>query len=144
MLLSPVPLPLRLVATLLDRASAPRPAAFGFGAGRVAIGAVAIAAPEPASRLLGLDTATARRAAILARMAGARDVAIGAGTLAAALRGGSLAPWLLAGAFADAADATVVTMALQQRQARGPVPLGTAVGAAGSALLGVLAAARAR
>jgi peptide-methionine (R)-S-oxide reductase len=146
-LLSPATLPLRavrLAPALVGRVTSPRPAGIGFGAGRVAVGAVAIVAPEPASRVLGLDTATARRATILARMAGARDLALGAGALAAALRGRPLAGWLLAGALADAADATLVTVALRRGEARGVIPVGTAVGAAGAAVLGALAAARAR
>jgi peptide-methionine (R)-S-oxide reductase len=146
-LLSVPSLPFRAGRTLprvLGRVTDPRTAGIGFGAGRVAIGAAAIVAPEPASRVLGLDTATARRAAVLARMAGARDMALGAGALAAAVSGRPLAGWLLAGAFADAADATVLGVALQRGDARGAIPLATALGAGGSALLGVLAAARAR
>jgi hypothetical protein len=106
----------------------PRPLALLIGSGRLALGGAFLAAPVAAVRVLGVDSATAKRIAFLARMMAARDVALGAGTAASAA--GRPGPWLLGGAFADAVDAAVLARALRSGRARGPIAAVTAGGAA--------------
>src|SRR4051812_39129643 len=72
-----------MLARTLDR----RKLGVGIGLARVAVGVGATVAPVASVRMLGIDTATARRAVVLARMAAARDIALGAGTIVAARRG---------------------------------------------------------
>lgn len=75
-----------------------------LNAGRVAIGAALVARPELVTgQWLGKD---GRRPAVrvLARGFGARDAALGAGTLDAIRNGRSLKPWVVAGLACDAAD----------------------------------------
>lgn len=112
-----------------------------IGVGRTVIGAAFLAAPVPALRMLGVDTATAARTSWLSRMTAARDGVLGAGTLmSSASRRGS-APWLLAGALADAADAAAIATALRNGKVAGIGAIGM-VGAAGAAAaVGVWAAA---
>jgi hypothetical protein len=117
--------------------------AAAIGMGRTLLGAAALAAPVAATRVLGLDSATAKRVTLLARMAAARDIGIGAGTLAA----GTLAPdragaawWLVAGAFADAVDAAAMAGALRRGTVRGLPAAGIAVGAGVSAGIALRAA----
>jgi hypothetical protein len=110
--------------------------AIGFG--RLLLGGTFLAAPVPATRILGLDTATAKRVSFLARMMAARDVAIGAGTAGS----GRPRAWLLAGAFADATDAAVLAAALRSGRARGPVAMGVVGGAAVAAAVATAAAVR--
>ncbi len=107
------------------------------GAGRVAIGVIFLAAPVASVRILGVDSASAKRMAFLARMAAARDIGLGAGALAA---GAGAAPWLAAAALADAVDAVAIAGALRRGTARGVVAAGIAAGAATGAALGIWAA----
>jgi peptide-methionine (R)-S-oxide reductase len=113
--------------------------ATGIGAARVAVGVTFMVAPITSVRVLGMDTATAKRVTHLARMAAVRDIALGAGALAGARRGEG-AGWLLAGAGADAADAALIASALRTGKARGLVASGIALGALASAAVGVWAA----
>ncbi len=108
-------------------------AAIGFG--RVAIGTAFLLAPTFSVRMLGVDSATAKRMAFLARMTAARDIALGAGTLHAGT-GRRAVPWLLAGAGADLVDAAAIAAALKSGPARGPRAAGTVVGAAAVAAVG--------
>lgn len=116
-----------------------------LGAGRAAIAALILAAPTVSVRLLGTDTATARRASWLTRMMGVRDGAIGAGALAAGRSSASGAvPWLLAGAAADAVDAVVLAGALRQRRIKGVLPRAVVGLAAATAAVGAVTAVRLR
>jgi hypothetical protein len=83
------------------------------GGGRFAIGCAALADPVAAIRLLGVDTATASRAAWLARMCAARDAALGAGTISSVASRRGQTSWLLAGAVADAGDAAAFALAVR-------------------------------
>lgn len=115
---------------LPSRLPSARTMGLAIGAGRTAVGAAFLAAPELSVRVLGLDTATARRVTWLAQMTAARDAALGAGTLAATARGSrSAGGWLLAGAVADFADAAVLATALRRGRLRGAATTGIAVGA---------------
>jgi hypothetical protein len=115
----------------------------GTGIARIVIGATFLAAPALSVRILGVDSATAKRMRFLARMAAARDIGLGCGTLDAG-PGVTAAPWLLAGAAAAAADAVAIAGALRTGTARGLPAAGIAAGAAASAVLGVWAAATTR
>jgi hypothetical protein len=111
------------------------------GAGRVAIGAVFLAAPVTSVRLLGLDTATAARITWLARMTAVRDTVLGAGTVVSAGRRRGAAGWLYAGAVSDTVDAAVLAAALREGKVRGWRPQAIAVGAVGAAAIAAVAAA---
>ena len=111
----------------------------GFGVGRLGLGAAFLAAPVLSTRVLGLDTATAKRVVFLARMAAARDIGLGAGTLAAGPTPAAV-PWLLASAGADLVDASAIAVAMRQRVTGGLPAVGLVVGAFGAAVLGVRAA----
>lgn len=120
-----------------------RSVALAIGLSRTLIGATFLAAPVPALRMLGVDTATAKRMTWLSRMAAARDGVLGAGTLMSSANGRGSAPWLLAGAVADAADAAAIAAALRTRKVAGIGAIGM-VGAAGAAAaVGLWAAASA-
>jgi hypothetical protein len=70
---------------------------------RIAIGVASWATPRVAGRLFGLDAEANPQAPYLARLFGARDVALGWGALST--KGDSQRQWLLAGLACDAADA---------------------------------------
>jgi len=104
-----------------------------IGAGRLAIGCAALVGPEASIRLLGLDSATATRAAWLARMCAARDVALGAGTISSVASRRGQTSWLLAGALADAGDAAAFALAVRSgRLPRTRGYLAAATGVAGA------------
>ncbi len=85
-----------------------RYAGAGWGAARVALGVVAIAAPPVASRpWVGRDVETPG-GTVFAKALGVRDIALGGGTAVAALTGRGFAAWALASAAADVGD-TLVT-----------------------------------
>lgn len=94
-------------------ASSARRVGLAIGAGRLAIGCAALAGPAASIRLLGLDSATATRAAWLARMCAARDVALGAGAVSSVASRRGQTSWLLAGALADAGDAAAFVLAVR-------------------------------
>lgn len=81
-----------------------RTLAHGVALARIAIGSAAILAPGLAMRVwLGVDSRS-HKVKAMGLAIGARDVALGAGTLRALGRGGDPAVWLKAGSLADAAD----------------------------------------
>ncbi len=105
---------------------------------RVALGAGLIAAPERFTRAWIGDDAASAGAAVLARSLGARDVAIGAGALAAS-GSDDLERWLRAAVAADVADLGVT---LAHRSALPPRGRLLVMGlAASGAALGVAALA---
>ncbi len=119
----------------MDRVALPPPraTALAVNAGRVVLGAGFLGRPELLLRGLGLDTATAARSAWLARTAGIRDAALGAGTVLAVARGRAAAPWVLAGAACDLADAAIMLGAAADRRVspvRGRLVAAGAVGVA--------------
>ena len=71
---------------------------------RVGIGVGFLVAPRVAVRVWTGERATVA-SALAARSVGGRDLALGAGALAALSRGRDARTWLRAGAVADAADA---------------------------------------
>jgi hypothetical protein len=104
-----------------------------IAASRVGIGLGLVVAPAPiARRWVGAD---GRRptAGVLAMGLGARDLALGAGTLAA-LSGGEPRPWLIACATADAAD--LVATLRGRRALSGVAVAGVGLIAGGAAAVG--------
>jgi hypothetical protein len=120
----------------------PEAMAFQLATGRTAAGAAILALPVLSARLLGADSATAKRISWLTRMMAVRDAAIGAGGVAAIRGKHSATPWVLAGAVSDAVDAIVVAEALRQGRAKGVTAAAVVPVAAGAAALGALAAFR--
>jgi len=77
----------------------------GLALGRVAFGAAMLAKPEEVARgWIGRRAASYGGTQALTRACGARDLSLGAGALAALSSGQDGRDWVLAGAFADAAD----------------------------------------
>ena len=136
-----------VIASILSRVDhlpANRLIAAGIGGGRIAIGVSFLSSPVTFLRLIGLDTASATRVTWLARTAGVRDVALGLGTLVAAVTGRDGTSWLLAGAACDAVDAVVIGAAAREgRISRFRGALVTA-GAVASVAVGVAALAAGR
>lgn len=114
------------------------PGAHNIAVGRVSAGVVLLVRPTLLPRLLGVDSATARRLSWLGRMAGARDLALGVGQLQAAATGAPTSGWVVAGAACDTADAVV----LSEAASRGHVRRTTGVLMAASALVCAACAAR--
>jgi hypothetical protein len=69
---------------------------------RMAVGAASWAAPRLAGKLFGLDAAANPQAPYLARLFGARDLALAWGALGS--QGPARRQWLIAGLACDAAD----------------------------------------
>lgn len=76
-----------------------------LGLGRVLFGAAALVAPRSAVRIWTGEGEGSTTLPMAVRGMGARDLAIGMGTLVALENDGSVSRWLEAGAVADAADA---------------------------------------
>lgn len=112
--------------------------------GRTAAGAAILALPVLSARLLGADSATAKRVSWLTRMMAVRDAAIGVGGLAAARGTGSATPWIVAGAVSDAVDAIVLGQALRQGRVKGLTATAAVPLAAGAAAIGAVTALRLR
>jgi len=70
---------------------------------RLAVGVASWLTPRPAGKLFGLDVPANPQAPYLARLFGARDVALAWGTFSS--EGDARRQWLLAGLACDAADA---------------------------------------
>ncbi len=102
--------------------------------GRTAAGTAMIVRPRALPQLMGVDSATATRVGWAIQMLGAREVAVGLGTLMALRSPDRRASrtWVAAGILCDAVDVVAMTAAL----ARGRVSKG-----AGAAVLAVAASA---
>lgn len=97
------------VPALIDPAAANK-AARAFAVGRMAIGATFALAPGFAgSNWLGVAPTPATR--VFLRAMGGRDLALGAGTLAAGAASGETGRWLRAHAAAEATDAIAALLA---------------------------------
>ena len=113
----------------------------GLGACRLAVGGAFLAFPTASVRLLGVDSASAARMSWLARMAAARDLALGAGVIGAAVTQRGRVPALLATALVDAADAALIALAARDARVDRIRGLTMAAGAAAAAGAGIVAAA---
>ena len=111
-----------------------------IGLGRLGLGGLFLAAPETATRLLGLDAVTATRVSWLARMTAIRDCTLGAGTVLSSIAGHGSTPWLLAGAVSDAGDAAAIGLAIRDGRLPAARAGATVALAGGATLAGVLAA----
>jgi hypothetical protein len=100
---------------------------------RLAAGGASLVRPEVLARVLGVDSASARRTGFVAQMFAGREIAIGVGGLYAAYRGGpAVRPWLAAALFSDAVDA-VALVGAARNQGLAPVrTYGVAAGAVAS------------
>lgn len=107
-----------------------------LGITRCAVGTLVLTRAVDILRITGIDRLTATHLAWVARLAGIRDLALGAGLLAALTTNRDTTTWLWAGMIADAANVSVFATST----ARGHLPpvLGTAMTTA--ALGGVAAA----
>lgn len=106
---------------------------------RIAIGAAAVVAPGFATKVLSGRPASGIEP-LLARMLGARDLALGLGTVIALDRGAPVRGWLEASAVSDAADlvSSLLAKSRMSKRAFG----GTVVLAAASAVSGAWLAQR--
>lgn len=107
--------------------------AISLARARIAVGIAAIAAPRLAVRVLSDGTDHGRLAPALVRMVGARDVALGLGTVVAIDHGAPVRGWLEGSALTDAADCA--TGFLARRHLSGPAfRVATGLGGASAAL----------
>jgi len=83
--------------------------------GRIAIGLGMLAAPEPALRALGFSEVSPATVAV-SRIAGVRDLVLGAVTLAALEDAGRLRVATLANAVADAGDTGAFALAIRAEE----------------------------
>ena len=98
---------------------------------RMAVGVASWATPRPAGKLFGLDAVANPQAPYLARLFGARDVALAAGALGA--EGEARRQWLMAGIACDVADALAGIAGGRRRYLSTPTSVlvtGTALSAA--------------
>ena len=80
--------------------------------GRVAVGVLMLLKPEEATRgWIGRRAASYGGTQTVVRAFGARDLSLGAGTLASLMAGQDARDWVVAGAFADVADLTATATA---------------------------------
>ena len=100
---------------------------------RIAIGALLMAAPRLVARGWVGGVADRPGSRVMATALGARDLAIGAGTVSALRSGGPARPWLLAAAFSDAIDC-VTTFAARRSLPSLGAPGTVALAATGLAL----------
>jgi len=117
-----------------------RRAALGIGAGRIAIGLGTLLATDPALRALGFAEVGAGGRA-LARLAGARDLVLGAATIAVREDPRKLRAATALGAALDAADAVAFALAPRDPETAEAGVRGVLAGA-GAALAGAWAARR--
>jgi hypothetical protein len=78
--------------------------AIGTARARIAIGIAGALAPGLAARVMGGRTGPDGLTPMFVRMVGARDIALGLGTVVALDRGAPVRGWLEGSAMADAAD----------------------------------------
>lgn len=103
---------------------------------RIAIGVAAVVTPGLATRVMGGRRGSDVSGPLFARMLGARDVALGLGTVIALDRGAPVRGWLEGSALADTVDCVACVLA---RENMSPSVFGAAAGfGAASAILGVL------
>ena len=107
---------------------------------RIAIGVAAVAAPRLAARIMGGKRAAEGIAPLFARMLGARDIALGLGTVIALDRGKPVRGWLEGAALSDSVDCVACLLAREQMS---PGVAGAAGGLGGvAAAAGILLSRR--
>lgn len=114
--------------------------AMSVARGRIAIGLAAVVSPRLATRVMSRRSAPEGVAPLFARMLGARDVALGLGTVIALDRGAPVRGWLEGSALADAADCVAALLA---RNEMSPMAFRATAGLGGaSALVGAFLSRR--
>lgn len=109
-----------------------------FGLARVAVGVFAGSAPERLGRTWIGDDAAGEPTKVILRALGARDIALGAGTAAAATRD-QAGPWLAVSVLADLGDVAATLLARENLPDRGVVTTSVVAGSAALAGLALLA-----
>lgn len=114
--------------------------AMSLARGRIALGAAGVVVPGMATRVMGGRRGSDGIGPLLARMLGARDVALGLGTVIALDRGAPVRGWLEGAALADTVDCVACVLA---RDDISPNVFRTAAGlGAVSAMLGIFLSRR--
>ena len=105
---------------------------------RTGAGVVMVGRPRALPQLMGVDSATAARVGWAVQMLGAREIAMGLGTLAALRHPGSRAArtWVAAGVLTDALDVLAVGGALARGRVRASSGTAVLVTATAAVLLG--------
>lgn len=107
---------------------------------RIAIGLAAVVSPRLATRVMSGHQTSDGIGPLFIRMLGARDVALGLGTVIALDRGAPVRGWVEGSALADAADCVSCVLA---RKEMSPLAFRISAGGGGaSALLGALLSRR--
>jgi hypothetical protein len=109
--------------------------ALGLAAARVAIGGVAVAAPDLGVKLFRLDPAANPQLPYMARLFGSREIVLGAATLLA--RGKTRRNLILAGVAVDAADTAAAVLAGEDGSVDRTTQVLLAVPAAAAVLAGL-------
>lgn len=112
--------------------------AAGYGLSRVAFGVVAGAAPEKIGRTWIGEAAAEQPTRVILRALGARDIALGAGTAEAAMRG-QAGPWLAMTVLADLGDVATTLLSRDRLPDRGVITTSALAGSAALAGLALLA-----
>lgn len=112
-------------------------ASTSLGGLRIGIGVLAWGAPDLAGRLFGLDPKRNPQSPYLGRLFGIRDLALGAGTLAADAQ--ARRNWLAAGLACDVADTAAALLGQRAGYLSTPVALMLAVPALSGVALGAVA-----
>lgn len=112
--------------------------ALALARGRMAIGAIAVIAPERATRMFFGRSEAGGVESQLTRMVGARDLALGLGTVIALDKGTPVRGWLEASAFADVGDGVAALLGRKQMSQRAFT--GTIVLVAGAIIAGLVLA----
>ncbi|MDV6014267.1 hypothetical protein [Haloechinothrix sp. LS1_15] len=108
-----------------------------YGLLRIIVGVFALIAPNRLTTLWVGRIRPREASVVLGRALGARDVAIGAGTLASSLSDRPVSSWIVAGGSADAVDALVTATAWRRlpRKRRVLVLLAAGGGTAAAGML---------
>jgi len=110
----------------------------GLSLGRITLGAVALADPQRAGRLLQLDPANNPQLSYVGRMFGSREIALGLATLVAT--GKARRNLILLGALVDLADAGTGYLGIREgsvSKQTGGALIAPAFGAVAAGLLGL-------
>jgi hypothetical protein len=111
----------------------------GLSLGRIAVGVGSLVAPARTATLLGLDAPANPQLSYFARMFGAREIALGAITLAS--KGALRRNLVLAGMAVDGSDAVTGALGLKSKElpsVAGAMLVAGAVGAVGSSVAGLV------
>jgi hypothetical protein len=106
----------------------------GLSLGRIGLGVLALAAPATTAKIFGLQPESNPQLGVVSRMFGAREVALGAVTLAS--RGTLRRNLTAVGMAVDAADAATGIAGLKTQQLSRSAGLGLAGGALGAVAAG--------